>query len=150
MRDKIRGRSKGGWGWMERMTLGIFFRSKRVVGSLMVSSFYDLPVPFSIKVTIFSLYFNTSVQIKWNFSGVTLISFGFWINFRPFQHQVSPQRRGGRRGRFFLLLQSGDGDWSRNSVPSGLRSIPLMTVVPIMSLVLRNGNLFIWRYLSAK
>ena len=50
----------------------------------------------------------------------------------------------------FLLLQSGGGDWSRNSVPSGLRSIPLMAVVPIMSLVLRNRNPFIWRYLSAK
>jgi hypothetical protein len=40
---------------MERMTLGIFFRSKRVVGSLMVSLFYDLPVLFSIKRSILFL-----------------------------------------------------------------------------------------------
>jgi hypothetical protein len=36
---------------MERIALGIFFRSKKVVGSLMLSSFYDLPFPFSIKTS---------------------------------------------------------------------------------------------------
>jgi hypothetical protein len=54
MRDKISGKSEGERGWMEKMTLGIFFRSKKVVGSLMLSSFYDLPVPFSIKSPIFA------------------------------------------------------------------------------------------------
>jgi hypothetical protein len=31
---------------MERIILEIFFPSKRVVGSLMILSFYDLPIPF--------------------------------------------------------------------------------------------------------
>jgi len=52
---------------------------------------------------------------------VTLISLGFWIDIRPFQDQVSPGAEIAEGD--FLLLPSGDDDWSRNFVPSGSRSI---------------------------
>src|SRR4030042_1079414 len=55
---------------MERMTLGIFFRSKRVVGSLMVSSFYDLPSLFSIKTSTFSCK-GSCFLIKGIYAGAT-------------------------------------------------------------------------------
>ncbi len=44
---------------------------------------------------------------------------------------ISPQRRGERRGRF-PLLQSGDGDWSRNSVSSRIRLNPSALVVSLL------------------
>jgi hypothetical protein len=46
---------------MERIALGIFFRSKKVVGSLMLSSFYDLPFPFSIKTSNRPGYFFCNI-----------------------------------------------------------------------------------------
>jgi len=48
---------------------------------------------------------------------------------------ISPQRRGDRRGRF-PLLQSGDGDWSRNSVSSRIRLNPSIAMALVVSLLI--------------
>jgi len=45
---------------------------------------------------------------------------------------AEPQRS---QREMFLLLQSGDGDWSRSSVPSGIRSNPFTALALIVSLV---------------
>jgi len=48
---------------------------------------------------------------------------------------ISPQRCGERKGRF-LLLQSGDGDWSRNSVSSRIRLNPSIAMALVISLLI--------------
>ena len=71
-----------------------------------------------------------SRQVEFRGSWVDLIA--LFDQQLPLSRSGSPQRRGDRRGRYFsdpighrlreLLARRGDGDWIRNSHPSGIDS----------------------------
>ena len=63
-----------------------------------------------------------AVQNGWHSLRLELISLDFSINIHPSQYQV---HRGAEIAKeYFLLIQSGDGDWIKNFFPSGLRLKP--------------------------
>ena len=84
------------------------------------SSPHSPPIP-SHQCCFLKSPFSQLSKYKGNFLTVPLISLGFWIDIRPFQNQVSPQRRGDRRGELFFCSNR-ETAIGAETLPSKIRS----------------------------